>query len=45
VGKKKTYYRISDGHLLDSGWISAETLARLRRESKRPIHVVETKTV
>ena len=45
MAKKKTYYRVSDGHLIDSGWITAETLADLRRTSKRPIRIVETKTI
>jgi len=41
---KKTYYVVSDGWS-ESGWISAKTLADLRRKSKRPIRVVRTKTV
>jgi hypothetical protein len=45
MAKRKTYYRVSDGHMLSSGWITAETLAELRRKSKRPIRILETRTV
>ena len=34
-----TYYKVNDGHFLSSGWITAATLAELRRKAaKRKKH-------